>query len=196
MSTYLVLKRFKHQGIDNMPGSMITGVESASILMERGFISPVPDNFTPPPATTRARASESAGSGARRPSTKAEPLPRTSAVTIGTPVGSGQPNNQTNSPLPTVKQALEAGYSQEAAERMARGEFDPQDENETKALEEAMNARPEILDLARATEESLGTLLKESDEDYKELVRTFLTAPGAGTVGAAEDTGASTASIE
>lgn len=188
MSSYLVLKRLAAADGQHFPGEVLVDPDNAGILMERRFIQVVPDDFKP--ATARSRAPERAGSGARQPSTKGK-----AAVSIGEAPARPEPPTTTTPeppPLPTVEEALEAGYSQEGAEALAAGEeaTDEQKqlvESETKALEEALTARPEILKLAAATEEKVSSLLELSDDDYKELVRTFLTEPGAGTVGAAVD---------
>lgn len=155
MSTYLVIKRLKQRGEDHMPQTLLVDPENAKILMDRGFITPVPDNFTPP---TSSKASKE---DAKLPETE----------------------------LPTVDQLLEVGYSQEAAELLASGETSELVESETKVLEEAVNARPDILELSRATEAKISVLLELSDEDYQELSREYL----GGTVGAAAGDGGTSA---
>lgn len=53
MSTYLVTKRIKEDRV-YLPGEMLVDPLNADILMARGFLTPVPDNFVPPtPTPTR-----------------------------------------------------------------------------------------------------------------------------------------------
>jgi len=55
MSSYLVVKRIREDRT-YLPGEMLVDPPAAAILMERGFLLPVPDNFVPPPADPIGRA--------------------------------------------------------------------------------------------------------------------------------------------
>jgi hypothetical protein len=56
MATYLVLKRVKEDTV-SLPGELLVDPPNAQLLIERGYLTPVPDNYpgavskvVPPPA--------------------------------------------------------------------------------------------------------------------------------------------------
>ena len=167
MSSYLVMKRMRYQGVDYMPGTQLIDPADAVVLMQRGYLVLVPDNFTPPSPVSVSRASESAGSKVRHADSKLDSSESNAAA------ASGNDNNQTTDPLPTVDQALEAGYSLGVAEILTLGGWDETAENETKALEEVYDTRPEALALAKTLDSSLAEIMGLSNEDYEEAVKAF-----------------------
>lgn len=157
MSTYLVLKVMTSEDGKHYPNELLVDPDNAGILMERGFIVPVPDSFTPPGVAKTTKAA--------KPEPKTSRAPKEAPTTATT--------TEPTEPLPTVEDFLEAGYSQEAAEALAKGEGSELANNETKLLEEAADKRPNAVALSKKLDASVAEVMGLSDEDYSEAVKAL-----------------------
>lgn len=136
MTTFLVIKRMKEDRT-YMPGEVLVDPERSGILVERGYLTIVPDDYG-----KKLEALEEMG--ARRPS---------------------------------VQEALDAGYSEEAAKSLAAGRDTKKVREETEKINERLSrrdARPDLAKIAELLGSTEAEVLELSDEEYDEVVKENL----------------------
>lgn len=168
MTTYRVNKATSIAEGRYGPGDVITDPDRAEILLDRGFISIVPDDYE---SSEEAPAKTSHGSKPEPSSTEESTEDAEASEESTEAVTAGEEDNaESGDEPPTVEEGLEAGYSQEAAEVLASGESSELVDSETEKIDSLISTRPDAVRVAKALGASLDEVAELSDADYDDAV--------------------------